>query len=78
VLFYQNITRTELLKRTLEKYRDRFPEDVYNKETSKMRIKKTISIAEVHENFKHISNKEKLMRSWSEIKNTNPNEIIKW
>jgi uncharacterized protein YxeA len=78
VLFYQNITRTELLKRTLEKYRDRFPEDVYNKETSKMRIKKTISITEVHENFKHISNKEKLMRSWSEIKNTNPNEIIKW
>lgn len=78
VLFYQNITRTELLKWTLEKYRDRFPEDVYNKETSKMRIKKTISIAEVHENFKHISNQEKLMRSWSEIKNTNPNEIIKW
>lgn len=77
ILFYQNITRPELLTRTLEKYKDEIPVELYNKETSKLRIKKSITESEVKENFKHISYKEKLLKSWSEIQNTNPTEIIK-
>lgn len=78
VLFYQNITRPELLKWTLEKYKDNIPADIYNKETSKMRVKKTLSLSDLKENFKHISYKEKLLKSRAEIQNTNPTEIIKW
>jgi replicative DNA helicase len=78
VLFYQNITRPELLKRTLEKYKENFPEDIYNKEMSKMRVKKTLSMADIKENFRHITYKEKLLKSMAEIQNTNPTESIKW
>jgi hypothetical protein len=53
------------------------PEDLYNKEANKLRVKKSITMQDVKENFRHISYNEKLVKSMSDLYNTDPEKVIK-
>ena len=82
ILRYWNVTKSELLSFCLDKYENRFDKQMLQREKTKVKaesVKKQedMAIEWVFENFQHVSYKEKILRSVSELDQTNPREIIK-
>jgi len=82
LMYYKNITKSELLKYCWEHYKDRMKKlnlkREIKKEIKKEEIKKEIIQEDINNNFKVITREEKIIRAKEELINTDPKKIIKW